>query len=201
MDKKAARLLLNLPGTKKLILMGADGGVQNPRKGGDLLFDAIEKVAETGEEDIELLIFGQAAPAEAKPLPYPVHWLGRVQDDRILAMAYNAADVMVVPSRQEAFGLTAQEAMACGTPVVAFEIGGLPDIVEHQQNGWLAKPFDTGDMAAGISWIIENSDTQKWLGENGRKIVAERFSPQSVGIKYEQVYQRLLNAHQASMEI
>ena len=80
--------------------------------------------------------------------------VGPVTEDRLLAMFYSAADVMVVPSRQEAFGQTALEAFACGRPVVAFDVGGLPDIVDHQSTGWLARPFDTEDLAAGIAWVL-----------------------------------------------
>lgn len=69
---------------------------------------------------------------------------------------HSAAYLVVVPSRQEAFGQTASEAHACGTPVVAFRTGGLPDIVEHQRTGYLAQPFDTQDLSAGISWVFED---------------------------------------------
>ena len=68
----------------------------------------------------------------------------------------------MVPSRQEAFGQTASEAQACGTPVVAFNIGGLPDIVEHQRTGYLAEPFETEDLATGIRWVLDHR-SQRFL--------------------------------------
>ena len=76
-----------------------------------------------------------------------------------LRALYSAADAIVVPSRQEAFGQTASEAHACATPVIAFHTGGLPDIVDHQHTGYLAKAFDTEDLAEGIDWVLAQRAT------------------------------------------
>ena len=79
-------------------------------------------------------------------------------DDLSLRLLYSAADVMVVPSIQEAFGQTASEAQACGTPVAAFKIGGLLDVVSHKETGYLADPYDPKSLAYGINWIIEDEE-------------------------------------------
>jgi glycosyltransferase involved in cell wall biosynthesis len=100
---------------------------------------------------------------------------------------------MMVPSRQDNLPNTAIEAHACGVPVVAFNIGGLPDIVEHQQSGWLAPPFEVDSLAKGILWVL--SDPVQWqtLSIEARKIARSRFSPEVVVEKYLRIYEEALN--------
>lgn len=191
--KNAAREMLNLPFDKKLVLTGADGGLVNERKGGDLLFAALEELSGRGLKDIELVIFGQEKFDE-REWPFPVHWLGAIYDDRILAQAYSAADVMVVPSRQECFGQTATEAMSCGTPVVAFGLGGLFDIVDHQVNGWLAEPLDSSSLAIGIEWVLADEIRHELLSSNSIKTVKNRFSPHLIAEAYVKLYNSILSA-------
>lgn len=142
-----ARAALGLPADVPLILFGATGGTEDPRKGFDLLADAIERqVPALLRLKTELVIFGSdEGPISVSGIP--VRNLGRVADRARLRMAYSAADVMVVPSRREGLGLTAIEANACGTPVIAFAVGGLPDVIRNGESGWLVEPFDTGRLA------------------------------------------------------
>jgi glycosyltransferase involved in cell wall biosynthesis len=191
-DIQIARTVLNLPQESYLILMGADGGIGNPRKGGDLLKEAIMYLDKFSTLPVELIIFGQSNTDIPTQWSKKVHWLGAVTDDRILSLAYSAADVMVVPSRQEAFGQTASEALACGTPVVAFDIGGLSDIVVHKENGWLSPAFDTLDMANGIKWILEDKERHQKLSINAREFAIERYNPKIIAAKYLQVYKQVL---------
>ena len=193
-NKQVARIALNLPLDKKLILMGADWGLSNPYKGADLLIEAIERIASRNVDGFELVVFGQVKPTEQAQYPCPVHWLGKVTDDRILTLAYSAADVMVVPSRQDNLPNTAIEAQACGTPVVAFGIGGLPDIVIHKETGWLAKAFDTEDLAEGILWVLADEGRWNKLSQRARKNAVARFSPKVVGRQYVQVYEEVLSS-------
>jgi len=188
---EAARIALRLPPHKKLILMGADGGLAELHKGGDLLLASVAQLALQSLE-VELVIFGQAKPAGDQNWPCPIHWLGTVRDDRVLALAYSAADVMVVPSRQDNLPCTAVEAQACGTPVVAFDVGGLPDIVGHRETGWLARPFDTADMAAGIRWVLEDAERRTRLSRAARATAVARYSPGVVAAQYVQIYEEAL---------
>ena len=187
--RDAARTALGLPLTKKLILMGADGGVADPRKGGDLLRDAITRIVALQGGDLELIIYGQREPAVYDRWPCPVHWLGVVRDDRMLVLAYSAADVMVVPSRQDNLPNTALEAQACGTPVVAFDIGGLTDIVVHRETGWLAKAFDTTELAAGILWVLGEHERLAALSKKARDLAIRRLAPEHVSAQYMKVYE------------
>lgn len=163
------REALNLPIDKKIILFGAMGGGLDPNKGYDLLVAALEHLSVSLKtDDVLCLVFGQSQPQQAPNLPFKTQWLGHIHDDATLALLYNAATVMVVPSRQENLPQTATEAQACGTPVVAFNCTGLTDVVEHQQTGYLAKAYDSADMAAGLQWILENPAECERLGKNAR---------------------------------
>jgi glycosyltransferase involved in cell wall biosynthesis len=174
--------------------MGADGGVADTRKGGDLLRDTMARVAEMSQGDAQLMVYGQDKPADSQSWPCKVNWLGALRDDRLLALAYSAADVMVVPSRQDNLPNTALEAQACGVPVVAFNIGGLPDIVTHRETGWLAQPFDTADMAAGIQWVLADATRWRALSNAARDAAVARYSPHVVARQYAQVYEQAIAA-------
>jgi glycosyltransferase involved in cell wall biosynthesis len=143
--------------------------------------------------DVELMIYGQGSPVgDSFIWPCKVHWLGVIRDDRVLALAYSAADVMTVPSRQDNLPNTALEAQACGTPVVAFDIGGLPDIVTHRKTGWLAKPFDTSDLANGIVWLLEDATRLAAISIAARQQTMERFSESVVAAQYARLYCEVL---------
>ena len=190
--REVARVALGLPPDKKLILMGAAGGIADPRKGGDLLHDAMARVATRQPGEVELMIYGQSDTSRADAWPCPVHWLGVVRDDRVLALAYSAADVLVVPSRQDNLPNTAVEAQACGTPVVAFDIGGLPDIVTHRSTGWLARDFDTADLAEGVSWLLADDVRHAVIAAAARKQAVERFAESVVAAQYATLYRDVL---------
>lgn len=107
------------------------------------------------------MVFGSSEPQTPQGFKQKAHYLGHLHDDVSLRVVYSAVDVMVVPSLQEAFGQTASESMACGTPVVAFGTTGLLVIVDHQQTGYLAQPFDTQDHANGINWVLQHDNPEQ----------------------------------------
>jgi glycosyltransferase involved in cell wall biosynthesis len=188
---EAARVALGLPLEKKLILMGAHGGVSDPRKGGDILLDAMAQVVTRHSCDVELVICGQGRPGHDDDWPCPVHWLGRVIDDRVLVLAYSAADVVVVPSRQDNLPNAAVEAQACGTPVAAFNVGGLPDIVAHCKTGWLANAFDPSHLADGIVWLLEDKERHAIVAAAARRQALERYSEPVVAVQYAGLYRQV----------
>jgi glycosyltransferase involved in cell wall biosynthesis len=191
MPRAFAKAALGLDLNKRFILAGSAGGMPH-LKGEDLLRDALAKVvAQRARHDkaIELLIFGQYQPATSFDWPCPVHWLGPIRDDHVLATAYAAADVMVVPSRQDNLPNTAVEAQACGIPVAAFSIGGLPDIVKHQETGWLAPAFDTSDLASGIIWILDNPNRLDSLSQSARALALKKYANSVVAEQYQQAYE------------
>ena len=188
-EQTIARKLLNLPLDKHLILFGAINPTANKRKGFHLLQPALQKLSQDhNSNNIELVIFGASQPSQVPNFGFKTHYLGRLHDDIGLALLYSAADVMIVPSIQEAFGQTASESLACGTPVVAFDITGLKDIIDHQHNGYLAKPFDIDDLAQGITWVLEDKERLINLSKNAREKVERNFSLEIQANSYLSIY-------------
>jgi len=190
-DKIIAREIWDLPNNKKLILFGAMSAASDHNKGFDLLHEGLKQLSALWSNEAELIVFGAGEPENSPDFGLPVHYLERLHDDVSIALLYSAADVMVVPSRQEAFGQTASESLACGTPVVAFGATGLLDIVEHKINGYLAKPFDTSDLATGIDWILSDENRHKELCIKAREKAVACFDIEKVAKQYESLYQEI----------
>lgn len=192
-NQQFARNLLNLPQDKQLVLFGAIGGTSDRRKGFHLLQPALQQLSKAGRHDsIELVVFGASKPEQPLDLGFKSHYLGYVRDDVTLALIYSAVDVMVVPSLQEAFGQTASEALSCGTPVVAFNATGLKDIVDHQQNGYLATPFEVDDLAKGIAWVLQDKERQQKLRFQAREKGRQEFSHKLQANRYLSLYEKIL---------
>lgn len=186
-DKPTARSLLCLPSDVPLLLFGAMGGTSDPRKGFDLLQAALNHLR--GQlPGLELVVFGQLAPKVPPDMGFPIHYTGHLHDDVSLRLLYSAADVLVIPSRQDNFPNIGVEAHACGTPVVAFNCCGLPDIVAHQQTGYLAKDFDTADLATGIQWLLTDAARRAALSAAARSRAVELWSSDVVAQQYQAVY-------------
>ena len=191
LSKEAARNDLNLPREKKIILFGAAGDLTDKRKGLDLLIEALSRIDNTRGEYVGV-IFGQNMPENAPHVGVPLLWVGYVDDDSTLALLYSAADVMVVPSRQESFGQTASEAQGCGTPVVAFDATGLKDVIAHRQTGYLAEAFSPDDLSNGIIWILEDEPRRAAIGSAARRRAVENWHSSVVVAQYLSVYQQAL---------
>ncbi|MEM5947465.1 glycosyltransferase family 4 protein [Spirochaetia bacterium 38H-sp] len=191
LDRLIARRIWNLPEDKKLVLFGAMNATSDPRKGFYQLGTALEKI---DNKNLELVVFGSSKPKSAYDYGFYTHYVGQLYDDISLAALYSAVDVMIVPSLQEAFGLTAVEAMACGTPVVAFNATGLQDIVEHDYTGYLAQPYDTNDLAKGIDWILNLDEAgYNYMCKNAREKVLQEFDSRIVAKKYIELYKSILS--------
>jgi glycosyltransferase involved in cell wall biosynthesis len=191
MERGMAREILGLPQRGRLLLFGALGGGQDSRKGMDLLLEALRHLR--GKlEDLQLVIFGERRPREAPVLPFPIHYMGSLHDDVSLRTLYCAADAMAVPSRQDNLPQTAIEAQACGTPVVAFDTGGLSDAVTHHRTGWLARAFETEDLARGISWVMADESRRADLGRSARAQAEQRYAMPVVARAYREVYASVL---------
>lgn len=167
--QSTARNLLGLPEKKKLVLFGADS-VNSPYKGWSYLKEAICSISDT----VEYVVFGGCDPDVVKlDVEAPVHFMGRLYDDYSLMLLYNAADVLVVPSLADNYPNVILEAMACGLPVVGFNTGGIPELVEHRITGYLANKEDSIDLSAGINWLLSYADISKVKANARLKIEAE----------------------------
>lgn len=188
--KEWARKIMNIPEEKsnKYILFGAMSATSDRRKGFKQLQKALSRLK---NENYRLLVFGSEG-YEDIDFNLPTTYLGKLNDDEILALAYSSADTMVVPSLQDNLPNTAVEAVACGTPVVGFNIGGLSDIIDHQKNGYLAEPFSSKDLANGIIWNLKNHDHNKEISKKARKKAVDKFSLDKIAKQYLELYEQIL---------
>ncbi|MDB9457663.1 glycosyltransferase family 4 protein [Dolichospermum circinale CS-545/17] len=188
-EKSVVRSILGLPEDKQLILFGAMTATSDPRKGFNLLQSALQNLSQSGwGERVELVVFGASQPKNPTELDFKSHYLGRLNDDISLSLVYAAADVFLAPSVQDNLPNTVMESLACGTPCVAFDIGGMCDMIEHQKNGYLAKPFDVDDLARGIAWVLEDEERLRKLGVNSREKVEQNFTLEIQANNYLSVY-------------
>lgn len=192
-DQHLARQLLGLPQDCPLLLFGAMGGGNDPRKGIDLLLVALTQLRTEGNlQDLELVVFGQHAPKSPPQIGFPVHYTGHLHDDLSLRLLYCAADVFVIPSRQDNLPNTGIEAHACGTPVVAFNTCGLPDIVDDRVTGALADPFEPASLASSIFWVLENSTRLISLRAQARRRAERLWTSKRVARMYANIYESVL---------
>ncbi len=197
--KDAARDLLGLPVDRKLILFGAAHGADEPRKGFSHLQTALRLLAKRSvASQYTAVIFGASAPERPPDLGMPCTYVGSLNDDVSLAALYAAADVFVAPSIQENLSNTVMEALACGTPCVAFDIGGMPDMIEHRRNGFLARPFDAVDLAEGLNWVMAEEARRRALGARAREKAVEEFEMSKVAYRHAELYRIILGASQPS---
>jgi len=182
MDKAAIRRRLGLSADKKLILF-CSVKTTDVRKGMHYFQETCRILKETASSAIEIMILGRDGDILGSTLPLPSHSLGYVGDGSSLAGFYNAADVFVTPSLQENLPNTIMEALSCGVPCVGFDIGGIPEMIDHLSNGYVARYKSAEDMADGIKWILEQADypalcrnaREKALGSYSEKVVARQY--------------------------
>ena len=186
-NKQEARQRLGLPADKRLILFVSQR-VTNRNKGMDYLVEACRQL---DVPDAGLVILGGHAEEVVGQLPFESYPLGYVNDEHRIIDVYNAADVFVLPSLSENLPNTIMEAMACGVPCVAFRVGGIPEEIDHRQNGYVAEYRNAEDLARGIRWILTEADYDE-LSKNAVHKVAQNYSQQSVALKYLDVYQQAM---------
>ncbi|HVF53668.1 MAG TPA: glycosyltransferase [Actinomycetota bacterium] len=200
-SQQTARASLDLPLDAPIILFGAATGTASPRKGFDLLVAALKELAPLDwEHPPHLVTFGSHPGDSSAPLPFPATNLGHIDDQKRLALIYSAADVFVAPSRQENLATTVLESLASGTPVVAFDIGGMPDSIDQMRNGYLAAPFDTRDLAKGVEQILRaDPSTRTSLARNARATAEDRFDINKQARRHIELYEELVVAPQSEV--
>lgn len=192
-EKQLAREIIGLPADKKLILFGAVDATSNTRKGYSLLMPALQKLKHyQTQQDLELVIFGADRPQNPPDFGIESRYLGRFNDDISIALLYSAADVFIAPSIQDNLPNTVMEALACGTPSVAFNIGGMPDLIDDRQNGYLATAYEPEDFARGIFWIIEDRERWQNLSVCASSKVEREFTVKKQAQTYIQLYKDIL---------
>lgn len=188
-DIDKLKLKYGIPVDKKIVLFGAAfNGTENKNKGFQYLLKALEYL---DEKEYFLLVFGNCREED-------IIWkqdfklLGYICSEQEMAVIYNIADVYVTPSLQESFGFTVCEAMSCGTPVVAFPVGGIKEQIIHKQNGYLAAYCDSRDIAKGIEFC-GNKQEGNWLGKEARNS-ASKYHYTKVMEQYKEYFEHICNS-------
>jgi len=187
LDNKEARLKLGLNPNDKYILFGATR-IDDQIKGINYLIAALDLI----DEPVKVVVFGGPAKFDIDILdtfPVEVIYLGHVSKAE-QPVIYSACDVICVPSEYETFGLVAAEAMACGSPVVAFDNSGVAEVVDHLKNGYLAQHRSVQELATGLQWVLNHKSPEQ-LSKSAREKIIQAFSEEYIGMQYAQLYKDL----------
>ncbi len=186
-DKAVAREALGLEANRPTVGFIASAGVGDKRKGFDLLAEAMRKVRLEFPR-VQILIVGPSPHPDELPRGLKFAPIGPVHGDKTLAAAYSAADVLAVPSRQDNMPLTAMEAHMCARPVVAYNTGGLSDIIDHETTGYLAVPYLNDDLARGLVFALYDSLESGQLGQTARQRAIDLWGFASIHDRYLAAY-------------
>jgi len=188
-----ARGRLGLSRRAKIVLFGAISSNLDTRKGAGMLPQALNLINKNRiEGEIEAVIWGWRQSDSPPPdFGCGTRRLGHVREDMLIDL-YSAADVLVIPSREEAFGQVAAEALSCGTPVATFDTTGLKDVVDHKENGYRARCFDPADLAEGIMWLLEDDERRRELSKNARQKAVKKYDLLEQAREYKKLYKDII---------
>ncbi|MDR0573684.1 MAG: glycosyltransferase family 4 protein [Tannerella sp.] len=193
-DKMEARKLFDLPLSEKLILFGACK-VTDKRKGFDYMKKACDLLYKKNileKKDVAIVVFGGKTNEIESLLPYNIHPVGYVNDVKTMANLYSAVDLFLMPSLEDNLPNTIMEAMSCGVPCVGFDTGGIPEMIDHKKNGYIAGYKNAEDLVEGIRWILKEADYHE-ISINARRKVIEEYGENKVAKQYIDLYNRLLH--------
>ena len=192
-DKTQARKAVGLPEDKRVVLFVSQR-VTDERKGMPYFVEALQKMVEQHpamKENTVVAVLGGHAEEVTAHLPGEAIPLGYVSDVNRIVQVYQAADVYVLPSLEDNLPNTLMEAMACGVPCVGFSVGGIPEMIDHERNGYVARPRDAADLAEGMYYVLCGPNYEE-LSREALKKVALNYSQPHVAMKYIDVYEHAL---------
>lgn len=195
-DKKQAREKCHLPQDKKLLLFGSVK-ITDKRKGIDYLVSACKQIASSYPDfskELGVVVFGNQAEQYASLFPFPIYPMNYVSNEKELVDIYNAVDLYVTPSLQDNLPNTIVEAMACGIPCIGFNVGGIPQMIDHLHNGYVAEYQFSKDLANGIHWALTEGEYESLSEEACRKAVSS-YSESTIAKKYVEIYNKITGNH------
>lgn len=196
-NKAEARKELGLSNDKFILMSGFMPSRKDMHKGTPYLIEAIEILIrdhQISPDAVELIVFGNRDEKNVPDFPIRTTFLGTISDDEKLVLCYSAADLFLAPSLEDNLPYTVMESLACGTPVAAFTTGGIPDMVKHKFNGYLAEYRSSADLAEGIAWVLNNPERAE-LNANARKTIEDHFSEGLIARQHIELYESLLRKH------
>ena len=192
-DPGSGPLRDGLPRDSSIVLFGAAWS-GTPRKGADLFAGALHALRDKVIDDGKIVVVSFGSDPPPPGLPFPTRHLGAVTNEDDLAAIYASADVFVAPSREENLANTVLEALACGVPVVAFDIGGMPEAIDHGTSGYLAKPFDVADLATGIDMVLRTAaEGDRSMSHAARRKAEVHFDLETRAAEWVELYRRVLS--------
>ncbi len=198
--KSLARERVGLPSMDRVIMFSA-ASILLDRKGATYLKQALIQLSQTSPKDITLLLVGEGAQGWEADGSFRVHALGPVHDDETLAAAYSAADVFVLPALAENLSNGILESMACGTPAVAFDVGGISDAVRHMETGYLAAYQDVADLAKGIQSLLDDGELRSRLSRRCREVAEQEYSLELQSHRFLTLYQGFREHHPSRLAV
>ncbi|MBR3757273.1 MAG: glycosyltransferase family 4 protein [Bacteroidaceae bacterium] len=192
-SKEECRKELGLPIDKRLILFGA-AKVTDKRKGFNYFKEACYLLKEKYPKlatQIGIAVFGSNIDDLRTLFPFPIYRLGYIKGEQQMVKVYNAVDLFAIPSLEDNLPNTIAESMACGTPCVGFRIGGIPEMISHLENGYVAEYRNAEDFAHGIHWILNEADTEA-LGKQARQKAIIAYGEDNVAKQYIHLYEEAL---------
>jgi glycosyltransferase involved in cell wall biosynthesis len=191
-DIAITRKKWNIDSDAKVILFGA-ANINDRRKGISYLVEALDIFKNTYRDTVpEIVIFGKNKHFDVSQLPFKVHELNLISSQQDLAEIYSMADLFITPSIEDNLPNTVMEALACGTPVVAFNTGGIPEMIDHQQSGYLAEFKSSADLATGMHEVLIAANRLA-LATNARQKVLDNYTNEKVAKQYLEVYNSVFN--------
>lgn len=183
-----ARRQFGLPSEGRLLLFGS-AKVTDPNKGVQYLIEALKMLNDKGlAGNTSIVVVGTCTEQITQLFPLPVHALPYISDERKMANLYSAVDAFVTPSLHENLPNVIAEAMSCGTPCVGFHIGGIPEMITHRQDGYVARYKDATDLADGIRYVLSDEHHPR-LSAVAVK-AAKRYNEDHVALQYIKEYER-----------
>ncbi|NBD31893.1 MAG: glycosyltransferase [Cyanobacteria bacterium] len=196
LEQQLCRKVLGISQHKYVLMFGAQS-LKQSRKGGDLLVEALALLPDSLKAETLLLTIGGGGEVMAKTVGIPHLSLDYVGSDRLKSVAYSAADLFLFPTRADNLPLVLQESMACGTPMVSFKVGGVPDLVRPNVTGYLAEAENPQDFCQGVVQLLEDAALRQRMSENCRAIALEEYPLELQAKRYIELYQTILAKSQS----
>jgi glycosyltransferase involved in cell wall biosynthesis len=194
LNKEECRHILGISRNQKVLMFGA-ASLKDERKGRDLLIKLLQQLPSSLKSDILLLTLGEGGEKIAEMVGIKTLSLGYVSSDRLKSIAFSASDLFVFPTRADNLPLVLQESMACGTPMVSFNVGGVPDLVRPDVTGYLAEPENTQEFSDGIVQLLEDNELRENMSKNCRAIAISEYSLDLQAKRYIELYEQVLKRH------
>lgn len=194
-NKQMARKIIGLPEGRRIVLFGAVSATSNPWKGFAHLNEIVSALA-AQRGDIELAVFGaSSAPENTSKPSIPTHYLGSFSDELSLSLIYAAADIFIAPSTEDNLPNTVVEALSCGTPSIAFRIGGMPDMIDDGICGALIDPFDCRAFANAIGTLLAEPARLETMSRAARAKAEREFALEVASRRYIKLYEAITGAN------